>query len=251
MPFSQLSLDDLKLGLRSLLGPRHKALVSTLAGQLYEARLRAQLTTIEALPDAVSANKPYAAELSATDDAHDAYGGAIYDLIGAYLAAPSTSESLRAVLRELRAGIVPERTILKSSYADESSAAHDRVAFLAKHRKALAGVPLAEGRTLYDWAVAFTDAGLELGRLLERRANVSKESRAGVVTLPATTRGMLNRFRVALADELADEPERLAATDRAVFAYLDLLEANRKAGVAAAPAEDDTQPAQPSQPATP
>ena len=195
--------------------------------KVYEPRLRTQLTSIESLPGVTSSAEPFAKELAAADVAHDAHGGAVWYVIEACLRSPLVDDSLKATLRDARLRIIPELSELKLPYADEAAKAIGRASDLAALKASLSKVDVPGGKTLYDWCAAFVAAGHDLDGLLRKRADADTGDRKGAGTLRGATVGLLNRFRAALADEMADDPEGLAKVDRALFAYFDELESRR------------------------
>jgi len=249
MSFQSLSLGDLHLGLRDLLSTRIPTVGTVHTLRVYEPRLRAQLTSIESLPGITSSAEPFAKELAATDVTHDAHGGAVWYVIEACLRSPLVDDALKATLRDARQKIIPELSELKLPYADEAAKAIGRASELAALKVSLTKVDVPGGKTLYDWCAAFVAAGGDLDELLRKRADAGAGDRKGAGTLRGATVGLLNRFRAALADELADDPDGLAKVDRALFAYLDELE-SRRAG-RAAPASDEPARREPKPDATP
>jgi hypothetical protein len=248
-----LTIADLKLALRNLLGERKADLLLSGAGKLYEKQLAARLKDIEALPEALTGGRPLAADLAETDETHDSLGEALFYYGEAILRLPTAPADVKAAAQRIRDTFVPRLGVLRDSYADEAAAA-------AKNRRALAElkseleampVPVPTGGTLLDWATAFVDCGDKLDKLLDARSLTGTGLLpAQVIQLRTTTIGVLGRFRGALADELAVEAELPRDLDMRVFSYIDQLQAMRLAqaragkrskgeeGSEAAPTED-------------
>src|SRR5689334_21504073 len=92
----KLVLHDLKIGLADLLDNRHKALVSTKAGQSYEAMLAQKRAAIDALPPALVGGRPLAADLADTDALLDGTGTALWHFTQAYLTLPGAPPEIVA-----------------------------------------------------------------------------------------------------------------------------------------------------------
>ena len=239
-----LSLADLKIGLDDLLGKRHKALVRSKAGKVYEASLSKKRDEIADLPPALVSGKPLVSELSDTDARHDGFGAAIWFLTEAYLRAPDVLPDRTAAARRIREAFVPKLDTLKARYATEADAAKKRRKALKERKEDLKLFPLAGGGTLYDWAKRFLDEGEKLHELLSTRADQSEGDRSGASKLRTSTIALLNRLRTALADESAHNDKLPKNVDAKVFGYLDELESLHPSG-ARVSGEDPTPPAPP------
>ena len=248
MPFDQLSLSDLKLGLADLLDRHGAELDATRAGALFGPSLRERHKAIQAIPEALIGGTPLADQLRRGDVTHDGFGGAVYFLVEAYLRAPSTAPALLEALTTVRLAFVPELAALQASYPDEAAAAHDHRKHLKKHLGVLRSVPLAEGLTLADWVTSFLDAGDALGALLRARGDLTPASRKSAATERSATVGLLNQFRAGLACEFPPGSKKLAAFDRALFGYFDTLEAHRAAGATTPVRAPDPSPPAPENP---
>lgn len=227
--FTILTLNDLHLGLRDLVDARLDAHEDLHAVRAYRARFVARLDELRALPIASADGEPFADELATLDQEHDAHGSAIWFYIEAAQRSPMVSAEVKVSLEALRQRYIPTLSELKRPLADEAVAAMRREPELAAHKATLKAVPVAGGRTLYDWFVAWTKAGLALDATLRKRAATTTGSRANAGSLRGATVGLLNRFRGAVADELEGDAERAAAVDTAMFGYLDTLERRRAA----------------------
>jgi hypothetical protein len=220
-----LRLPALKTALADLLENRHDLLVASNAGKTYESILGEKKSLIDALPEALTGGKPFADALSEADDDHDGFGGAIWFLTEAYLRSPDTSAVLRATVLRVRAAFIPELDVLRARYVDEIEAAKNNKSDLATHKADLESIPIANGKTLYDWCGAFVARGELIGTLLGQRADITALTRANANKLRMQTVATLGRFRGALADELTvnkDLPQDLEAR---IFAYFDELAA--------------------------
>jgi len=237
MKLQFLTFSDLLLGLGDLIETRLPKVTKAHSIALYLPRLRAQLKAIEVLPGATTSGEPFAQELADTDGQHDGHGAAIYYLVEAHLRSPTVDDATKATLRAARDRIVPELAELKASFPDEAAKAVLHESDVEALKGSLKKVPVAGAHSLYDWCVSFIGAGKELDKLLRKRADVVTGDRSGAGALRASSVGLLNRFRSALADELTDDAEALATTDHALFAYLDALEARRASATPAATPE--------------
>jgi hypothetical protein len=234
MKFTFLTLNDLHLGLGDLLERRLPKVTAVHSVSAYAPRLKARHAELTTLPGVAGDGEPFAAEIAAKDAEHDGHGGAVWYLVEACQRSPSVSAEHKAALEDVRKRFVPELAELKRSHADEAAAAARRTPDLEALKKTLRGFAVPGGGSLYDWCAAFLGAGRELDALLRKRADVVTADRSGVAGLRASTVGLLNRLRTAVADELEDDADALARADHALFAYLDELEA-RRAPTAAAP----------------
>lgn len=251
MKYVNLTLNDLILGLADLVEIRLPATTAVATVAMYAPRLQARLAEIRALPAATTGGEPFAEELAAKDVEHDGHGGAIWYLVEAFQRSPMTAPELKATLAEVRTRFIPELAELKRPHADEAAAAIQREPDLEAMAKVLRAQRLPGGVTLYDWVAAFLAAGRDLDGLLKDRANVVPTSRSGAGALRGTTLGQLNRFRAALADELEDDAEKRDDLDRALFAYLDVLEGRRTQTMATADAGKNADPEKPADPTKP
>ncbi|MEO5725465.1 MAG: hypothetical protein ABI134_11340 [Byssovorax sp.] len=240
-----LTLGDLKLALRDLLGDKLVELRLTATGKLYEPRLRAKQQQIEAIPDAAGSQAPLAKELGEADIRHDGFGGATFYLCRAIEAHPTLPASLKQAAADVQRTFVPQLDVLRASYPDEASAALDNRPELTKLKAELKSIATPGGGTLLDWVQSFITAGDEIDKLLRERATrlATGENAAATGPLRGATIGVLGRFRDARGDELREDGGKLPADhDARLFAYLDKLNEDRAlrgssavAGEAAAP----------------
>lgn len=238
------TLGDLKLALRDIIGKRHAAVASTLAGRLYLPRLEAHLDQIEALPASLTSGRPLAEELGAEDVIHDGWGGAVYYMTEAYLRLPLPAHApLREAASRVRAAFIPRLAELKKPYPDEAHAAAERAPTVAGHKPDLKQFPV-HGGTLESWVTAFISSGKRIDELLSARGDVGAPDRSAAAGLRSGTIGLLGRFRDALADELDADPAALREKDAQIFGYYDELVRLRAsqgegAGAPPPPALDD------------
>jgi hypothetical protein len=243
-----LLLSDLKLGLADLLGTRAQPLLATTAGTLYSPALARLRTAIDALPAALTRDRPLVEEMTRTDAEHDSFGAAIWYYTEAVLRAPDTDPQTRARVERVRAAFIPTLGILRESYASEAAGATERRPKIEVFRHDLEQLPLPDGRSLADWVEAFVGRGETLLALLRRRATMAADQDAATRRQAGTLRSeaiaTLMRLRTALADEFADRPALARDRDREIFAFVDQLAGNRNAAlrsrVSADKSKDDT-----------
>ncbi|HRI71478.1 MAG TPA: hypothetical protein PK156_44900 [Polyangium sp.] len=231
--FRYLTLADLKLGLDDLLNRRQSALRTSSFGQNYEPLLVTKQTAVNALPAALTGGKPLAEALAETDDQHDRFGSAIWHITEAYLQLPVPNATTVAAISRVRAALIPSKSSLQDSYADEAEAAARRQENLATLERDLRSIPVSMGgSTLFDWAEGFLEAGQKLATLLSDRADASTSGRAGAQKLRSETIALLNRARRTIADEMANASGLPADLDQQIWGYFDELEAHRADAVA-------------------
>lgn len=249
-----LTIGDLKLALRQLLGDLHPELTKSETGKLYEKRLRAKQKEIEAIPDAAARKVPFATELADQDAQHDALGSSIFFLTQAIEAHPKLSEDMKRAAADVRSTFIPQLGVLRAPYADEAARALENRPELAKLKASLKQMPVPGGGTAYEWVRDFLSAGDAIDKLLQKRAGLlaTEDNAAGTAPLRSATVGLLGRFRDALRDELSDPDNKLPADHEAtLFAYIDKLSADRSASPAPEPsppapaASPDAPPAPP------
>ncbi len=214
-----LTLGDITLGLRDLLGARRANLIRSKAGKYYAPMLEEQLTAIEALPAAL----PLDAELDALDAAHDGFGGAVYFTTEVYLRLPGADPVLVDAAARIRAGLIPSLFELGASYAVEAERAVGRKPALASLRADLERFPLAGGGTLYDAAASFLDAGARLHEALSGRSALPHGTTREAAQLRSSTVGMLGRLRVDVTREVQKRRRLPRDLDARIFGYFDEL----------------------------
>lgn len=246
-----LTLGDLKLALRDLLGDRLGELRLSATGKLYEPRLRAKQQQIEAIPEAAGSQAPLAKELGEADVRHDGLGGATFYLCRAIEAHPTLPASLKQAAAAVQRAFVPELDVLRATYPDEAAAALDNRPELDRLQAELQSITTPGGGTLHEWVRGFIDAGDEIDKLFRERAArlATGENAAATGPLRGATIGVLGRFRDALGDELREDGGGLpAGYDARLFAYVDKLNEDRAlraraAATGEAPAPPDAPPA--------
>lgn len=227
-----LTVGDLKLVLRELLTDKLPDLRASATGKMYEPRLRAKQTAIEAIPDVASPEAPFAKELSDADIEHDGVGAAAYFLCRAIQVHPTLPASLKDAAKNAMDTFVPQLDVLRKPYADEAAAALGNRSEVTKLKAELKSIATPGGGTLLDWVKDFVAAGDKIDKYLRERAKVQAKSGDASSTgaLRASTIGLLGRFRDALRDEIEEGESKLAADhDAALFAYIDKLTADREA----------------------
>lgn len=253
-----LTLGDLKLALRDLLGDRVTELRLSATGKLYEPRLRAKQHQIEAIPEAAGSQAPLAKELGEADVRHDGFGGASHYLCRAIEAHPTLPASLKQAAADAQKAFVPHLEILRASYPDEAAAALDKRPELVRLKAELKSIATPGGGTLLDWITSFITAGDDIDQLLRERATrlATGENAAASGPLRGATIGLLGRFRDALGDEIHEDSAKLPeGYDARLFAYIDKLNDDRIAraraaahGEPAAPKAEPTTSADPTSP---
>lgn len=242
-----LLLADLKVFLPDLLGKKRPLLEPTNTGKTYLPLLEQQLAAIDALPPSVDAGTPLADDLAKRDAEHDGFGAAAWFMVEAYARCPGASDQQRAAAVRIRTHFIPKLSELQATFVTEASRARTRKALLAAHEADLTLFPVAGGGTLLDWVTAYLDAGIGLSELLSDRADMPLDSRAGAGTLRTKTLGILARMRGALSDEVQTDKSLPRDLEAQVFAFMDQLEATRRAPKKAA----KPTPASPASPASP
>ena len=223
-----LTLGDLDIGLRDLLTERHANLTLLICRQVYLPQIQAQYALIEALAPAL-AGRALADELGEADFLHDGFGGGIWDYTEALLHAPDVSEATRAAVKRVREAFVPRRSLLADSYAEEAAAAKKNQPKLAELEADLKSLPLPDGKSLYDWALGFVEAGNTLGTLLSARASVEADAHNDGKNnqLRKSTIKLLHRFREAVRDEIELHASLPRDLEGRIFGLLDELSARR------------------------
>ncbi|MDC3956795.1 hypothetical protein [Polyangium jinanense] len=229
-----LTLGDLDIGLRDLLTDRKPNLTLLVCSQVYLPQILIQYAAIEALAPAL-AGRALADELAEADSLHDGFGGALWDYTEALLHAPDVSEATRAAARRIREALLPRRSLLADSYAEEAAAAKKNRPKLADLEPDLQSLPLPDGKTLHDWATGFVGAGDTIGKLLSARASAEADAQNDGKNnqLRKSTIKLLHRFREAARDEIelhASLPRDLESRVFGLFDELSARRAKRKTG---------------------
>ena len=216
----RITIERIEMGLEDLLTKRSAALESFKYGAFIKPELSELGAKLAALP-AAAKKKPFAGELGALDKDHDGYGAACWYLVQAYLRAPDTTSAQRESLEKIRDYLGPLDDIT-ASYEAEAGAARDRKPKLADFETALSAFPVADQKTLFDWATGYIDAGLSIGQTLSERADAKDRETANV--LRSDLVGTLNETRRQLRREQKKNPSLPADLEAQVFAWLDDLE---------------------------
>lgn len=219
-----ISLPALKIALADLFDKRIDVLRASNTGKLYEPVLRDKFDRINALPEAMTGGRPLAEAMTELDDQHDGFGAALWYITEAYLRCPDVSSNTRKIIERIRSVFIPELEVIRAPYADEVEAALRNKNDLAEFESDLKAIPLAEGKTLYDWCVGFITKGEQLGQLLSQRADLSAISRVEASKLRGATVGTIGRMRAALADEAAFDDNLPRDIDSQLFSYFDELD---------------------------
>lgn len=225
---NKLTLNDIRAFLVFILRTRRAeldAVVDVAGNARVLDRMLAQLEALgpEALGGAVNAD-----DLATTDTRHDAIGNAIADVAEGHANNPLLSAEIRDAARAALALLVPSRRQLSASYGSEASRAAERRPRVEASRARLELIKTADGN-LYGWALAFLDAGDQIGVLLSGRADTRGE-RTTAPALRTTAIGKVGRLRSAVADALEEDADNARRVDNRLFAYLDLLASMRDRG---------------------
>jgi hypothetical protein len=224
-----LTLGDLKIGLKNLIDDRTVHLQLTSMSASYAPLLAAKRNAIDALPPSLTGGRPLADALTATDDRHDGFGYAIRKHCEAILALPTASPELKKAAQEIITTFVPEIRALHDTYGDEAAVAAKNRTHLDKLDSMLKLISVPTGGTIDTWVKAFLDEGDALGRLLSDRTVIEAGaySAAEITSLRMGTIGLIRRFRDAVADEMADKTDLPRNLDALLFGFFDELSERR------------------------
>jgi hypothetical protein len=220
--FAHITIDRLFTALDDLLKNRVAALQSFPYGAFVVNDLTEQRDRLSMLPEAFK-GRPFAGPLTKADKTHDGFGAALWHMIEAYILAPDTTPELLEIALKIREAF-GSLDALTASYDDEVTAAKKNKDKVDELKLALASFPIANGKTLLDWAKGFVKAGETIDSLLALRADVKDRALAG--RLRSDTVGLLNHTRKELGRAQKKDPALPADLDDQVFAYFDLLETN-------------------------
>ncbi len=222
-----ITIGDMDIGLENLFGKRNADLQVSAAGKLYGPMLAKKHSAIKSLPESLR-KRPLVAELDVADAGHDGYGGAIFAYVESIFVVPGITDATRAAARRIQQAFIPNKSALTDSYAEEAAAAKRNRLKLAERENDLKLFPVAEGKTLYDWVVAFLDAGDQLDVLLDERSLVGVGGKENAGKLRSETLGLLYQFRTTLKTEIANDEALPRDLEGKVFSYFDELSARRK-----------------------
>jgi len=199
-----LSIGDLKTALEDLFDNKRGLLEQSVTGRLYGPLLDARRTEIAALPEELTGGLPMAKDLASVDARHDGLGAAIWHLCRAHEDNPLSGDMQRGAAQRVREAIVPGLGDLERTYAQQAAQAAERRALVPELAADFAQLSTGSGN-IGEWVNAFLDAAGELEDLLNQREqykNVDPETRNAAGRLRAATLDVLERARLALADEL-------------------------------------------------
>lgn len=242
-----LTLANLILGLDNLLDVKTALLASTQMGQSYKPVLEHKRSQLAALPESLKGKEPLTAEIAATDDVHDDSGASLWYMSEAIRLSPLSTPEQKAAAERMQKALVPERNVLRAPHADEASAAKKNREKLSGLEADLKSIPYPGGKTAYDVALNYVEAGERLDTLLQDRANIkantalNEQARA----LRQATLKTLNNLRSALRDEIEENQALPRNLEEQLFAYFDELEGRREDKAPAGKAGGDAGPGGP------
>lgn len=214
----QLDFNNVSLAFNDLHTNRRDALGAAPQPDVVLARfdgLRARFIAINAAPPAEA--NPFAAQLSDTNDVHDAVGRSIDGLVGAQLGHPNTSAALRADLLVIRQLFMAGPFETNASYSDQAALAKRRRELLPAHTATLQAIPTPDGRTLLEWVVEYIEAGERIEAFLQARSQ--GETTEGRRELRRDALRFLSELRAAVraAAFFSDTPD----LEQRIFAFID------------------------------
>jgi len=226
-----LTLDDLRLGLKDLLEDHDEDLDRSLTGKLYRPLIAQKRAELEGLSETTERSLPFAAELAETDAAHDAMGASIHHLTQAIILNPAIDDDTKDVASRTQQAFVPTLGVLQARYADQAAHTHRKRPIFNELRPDLERIQVPGGSNLAEWVVTFLDQGDRIGRLLDRRAEagvgVGVEASATGGALRSSVIGLLGRFRQGIRDEVASGATLPSDYEARIFAFIDQLDRTR------------------------
>jgi hypothetical protein len=241
----KLFTEDLSIITRDMLTERAPSIGLLLSGSLYLAELQKTSDALTAALQQEVQSLPFAQELADLDARHDELGRAVAYVCDAHAYNPLVTPATRERAERIRAALVPSIQELSATYVEEAALAVARAPKLETLRADLEAFPVADGATLFDWASAFIQAGLDIERLLSQRTTQKAAPNPRGHNARAQALSLLYRLRRTLREELnmrADLPRDLEAR---VFAHLDSLSQRReRAATASAPTPPAPEPTQ-------
>ncbi len=174
---------------------------------------------------------PLVKQLSEKDAVHDSAGRMLYSICSGFALLTAISEERREFYARIRDTFIPNLSILKMSYADESAAATLRLNDLETMKGLMEEIALPENMTLYSLTATYLQAGVALGELMSSRVgeeiadDAKRTKQLHVVRLE--TLGLLGRFRDALTEEVKGNEALARDLPEQVFGYIDSLAAKR------------------------
>jgi hypothetical protein len=223
---------DLRLGLRDLFDNKAEYTALAVAFQIYRDPLKAKLLIFESVHRTFG-GKPLVTELLRIDRVHDTNGRALYFIGKALEALEASDDSIHRPLIDIIFKTVPSLGSLSESYEDEAAHSKDKRKILDENAETLAAFSFGPKHNLKSILTAHVEAGEKFDGILSQRADtVAKDQNARnkeIITLRATTIGILNRFRQAVVDEVAVNQALPRDLESKIFTYFDQMEANRAA----------------------
>lgn len=229
-----LTVGNLILALDNLLDVKTALLLSTQIGQSYKPILEGKRNELKALPDSLKGKLPLAAEMGEVDDIHDDAGDSIWHICEAVKLSPIANAEAKGAAQRVQAALVPKRQVLRAPHADEAMAAKKNREKLSALEVDLKGIPYPGGKTAYDIALSYIEAGEKLDTLLQERANIkvntalTEEAKA----LRQSTIKTLMNFRAALQDSVEGDAALPRNLEALVFGYFDELSERREENAA-------------------
>ncbi|MBK9263627.1 MAG: hypothetical protein IPM54_27950 [Polyangiaceae bacterium] len=225
--YALLNLTDLRLGLEDLLSIRRDALLRTQVGKAQESILEEQRKAILALPAPLTGGKPFAEELALRHAEVDSFGMGIWYLTEAYLRVPGVDPAIVEAVKRVRHALIPNTDRLRDAYPEQAAAAEVRRQNVPSIVEDLLRIPLAGGKTLYDWAMGFVYAGERIATTLAQRAEINAGTRKHAMTLLGETLHMLNELRQDVIAEIERTIGMPTEIEHDIFGYFDVLESTR------------------------
>jgi hypothetical protein len=223
---------DLRLGVRDLLENKAETASLAIAFRIYQDPLKARLEALESLHRALR-GKPLSEELAGADGIHDSTGRALYYIGKAVEELTDIDENVRVTVIEIVGKVIPSLSLLRESYENEADRAANNRKVLESNAEFAEAFPFGKKHTMKSILAAHVGAGEKLNELLSKRADtvaVETGSRTKeLMTVRGVTIGLLNRFRQAVADEVAHNLALPRDLEAKIFSYFDQMEANRAA----------------------
>ncbi len=227
MPWTSLSLDELRLGLTDLLQQRTDAFSFLSQGSLYQQLLADVLADLTAESPQ---NTALVDQLAIIDDRHDSIGRAIWSCTGAYMDNPLVSPQQRMAAVKIRQAFVPSLGELHRSYAQEAARTDELQGHLEELFTDLHTIPVGQDQSLYTWASAFVEEARALARLLGNLQSCTIPESADNQPIIDRAIELLGNLRTAVQQELAERPELPRDLEEQLLAgFQALIEANRAA----------------------
>lgn len=216
---------DLLIAVRRLRSPEGQALLDqTHNGPLYRDEIDALGERLESEADG---GMPLAAELSAEDVAHDAYGLFLWHQFESFRALgplPAYAD-LVADAAALQTTWIDGRARLAAGYGEQAAHAGRLRRRLDGDRAGLDALRAGRGEALGDFAERFVESGERIGRLLARRADIlaerARDRAEGGRNLRGQVIGLLGELRAQIANESKRRPDLPADLDARLFGQLD------------------------------